>query len=79
MLRIFLKRLLLNSSNGLAVAGVPLDLGNGRSLLVFAKLHCILSDGDGLRMGFNWFGGSGLKPCIKHFNVFKEARCDVRR
>ena len=30
----------------------------------------MLSDGDGLRMAFDWKGASGLKPCFVHWNVF---------
>jgi len=75
MLRLFIKRLLFDRNNGFAVAGVPLDLRGERPVIVFAKLHCILADGAGLQAAFNWRGSSGLEPCLRHFNVFKKARC----
>jgi hypothetical protein len=40
--------------------------------LLFARLTNLLSDGDGLRMAFDWKGASSLKPCFKHYNVFKK-------
>ena len=71
MLNAYLKNHLFGPF-GIASAGCPLDLGHGRELVLFAKLHCILSDGDGLRLGFDWRGSSSLKPCLKHFNVSKK-------
>jgi hypothetical protein len=69
-LREYLLLQLLGSS-GLATSGVPLVL-DGEVLLVFAKLKNILSDGDGLRMAFDWRGHGSLKPCFKHINVFRK-------
>ena len=69
MLRIVLDMLLLGPC-GLQVAGIPLPIG-GQHQLLFARLTNLLSDGDGLRMALDWKGASGLKPCFKHWNVFK--------
>ncbi len=69
MLRLFLERLMVGPE-GLSTAGFPLTV-EGRSLLVFGKLANILADGDGLRQALDWRGASGLKPCFKHYNVFK--------
>jgi len=71
MLRVFLKRLLFGAT-GLATAGVPLELGQGRTMLLDANLHCILADGEGLKIGFGWKGHASLKPGLKHVNVFKK-------
>ena len=61
----------LLSDQGLYTAGVPLML-NGELFLLFANLKILLSDGDGLRMALQWKGASGLKPCARHFNVYKK-------
>jgi len=60
-----------SSTIGLATSGLQLDLEDG-PVLVFSCLSNLLSDGDGLRMVFDWKGASGLKPCLKHYNVFKK-------
>ena len=72
MLRLFLERLLVGPC-GFATVGVPL-LIDGEHRLVFARLTNLLSDGDGHRQALGWKGASGLKPCFKHFNVFKKDR-----
>jgi hypothetical protein len=73
MLAVYLKRQLLGPS-GLVNAGVPLMLhgDEGQPTLMFAKLEALLSDGQGLAMAFNWKGHGSLKPCFKHYNVFKK-------
>lgn len=73
LLRLFLENLLLGPE-GLATAGIPVTVG-GRSRLIFAALKNVLADGDGLRQALSWRGAAGLKPCFKHFNVYKKARC----
>ena len=45
----------------------------GRPFTIYAKLHNIVSDGDGLRMAYCWKGASGLKPCLRHWNVLKKS------
>ena len=40
--------------------------------MLYGKLASLLSDGDGLRMGLDWKGATSLKPCIKHFNVWRK-------
>lgn len=71
LLRLYLRRQLFGPS-GLAGAGLPLELADGTVVPLFAKLHAVLADGDGLRIGFDWRGHSSLKPCLRHFNVFKK-------
>ena len=74
MLRAFLERLLLGPA-GLASVGLPAPVG-GEMRMLFAKLTNLLTDGDGHRQALDWKGASSLKPCFKHFNVFKkESRC----
>jgi len=73
VLRLILEHMLA-SSIALGTSGLQLELSQGPTLL-FACLSNMLSDGDGLRMAFEWKGASGLKPCIKHYNVFKK---DIR-
>lgn len=70
VLRVFLRRLLFGR-HGLASAGLPLTLDNG-DFLLRARLSNILSDGEGLKYALDWKGQSGLKPCVKHHNVFKK-------
>ncbi len=70
MLRLFVERILYGPS-GMSTVGVPLLIG-GQERLLFAKLTNLLSDGDGHRMGWDWRGAASLKPCWKHFNVFKK-------
>ena len=69
-LRRFLHRLLLGPQ-GFLTAGFPLVV-EGRPVLLFAKLHALLSDGEGLAKGLDWKGHASLKPCLRHFNVFKK-------
>ncbi len=73
MFSIFLRRQLLGP-DGLATAGIPLVLGDdpNEPTLLFARLTNVLADGEGVKHGFDLKGSSGLKPCFKHFNVFKK-------
>ena len=71
LLKLYLQRQLLGPG-GLATARVPVVLLHGSIVLIFAKLANLLSDGDGHRIAFDWKGHASLKPCFKHFNVFKK-------
>ena len=70
VLHAFLQRLLWGP-HGLATAGLPLLLG-GEVYVLKAKLACVLSDGEGLKVAFDWKGSSSMKPCLVHYNVFKK-------
>ena len=70
MLALFLRRLFL-SALGLATAGVPVTI-NGVIAVIFARLHVLISDGDGLRLAFCWRGAGSIKPCLRHFNVLSK-------
>ena len=52
------------------VAGIPMMV-NSEHTVIFAKLRCLLSDGDGLRMALQWNGASGIKPCFWLWSVVK--------
>ena len=56
---------------GLQDVGVLIQ-SEGRSMLLYAKLGIIISDGDGLRKALNWRGASSLRPCFRHDNVIKK-------
>jgi hypothetical protein len=68
-LRVLLRRL-FDGPLGLRTSGVPI-LVNGQRQLLYARLSCVLSDGDGLRAALDLKGSSGLLPCIKCKNVLK--------
>lgn len=70
VLRQFLLRI-LTGPTGLCTAGVPLNI-NGRTVMLYARLTNILSDGEGHKKAFDWRGFAGLKPCFKHWNVWKK-------
>jgi len=61
----------LLGAQGLRTAGVML-LINGAPLLVYANVQSILPDYDGIRIGWDWKGASGLRPCLRCANVFKK-------
>ena len=71
LLRRFVERQLL-AADGLATTGCPVTIA-GQHVPIFARLTNLLSDGDGLRQALDWRGASSLKPCFKHYNVFKKA------
>ena len=64
-------RIQLLGEEGITTAGVPLII-HGEPMMLFARLKHVLSDGDGLRMAFDWKGASGLKPCFLCWNVFSK-------
>ena len=66
-----LLKLLLCSPSGMQTVGMPLRL-RGQFVTIFARVGCLLSDGDGLRMALQWLGSSSLKPCFRHWNVLKK-------
>lgn len=70
MLREFL-HLQLASAQGLQTSGVALDL-QGVPCLLYARLTHLLTDGDGFKQALQWKGASGIKPCMRHPNVFKK-------
>ena len=52
------------------VAGIPIVV-NSQPTMIFAKLTCLLSDGDGVRQAMQWGGASSNKPCFRHWNVVR--------
>ena len=70
MLRDLLK-LTLCSPTGIQTVGLPLEL-RGALVTIYAKVGCLLSDADGLRMALQWMGAGSLHPCFRHWNVLKK-------
>ena len=70
VLQVFLRRLLFGP-HGLATVGLAL-LIEGRSYTMKARISCLLSDGEGIKVAFDWRGGSSMHPCVKHWNVLKK-------
>jgi hypothetical protein len=70
MLAEFLK-LQLTGDSGLATVGLALSL-RGQARLLFATVHAILADGEGLQKAFDWKGAGSLKPCLRHWNVLSK-------
>ena len=68
MFRRFLRHMLLGSSS-FTLAGVPIPLPGGRTVLLFAKLARILADGEGLAIFYEWRGAGSIRCCLRHFNV----------
>ena len=66
----FLERFCFGPTGFLA-AGVPISL-DGNTFLLYATLHVLMSDGDGLRKAFAWRGASSMRPCFKHDNCLKK-------
>lgn len=69
-LRAFL-RIQMLSAGGLATGGVPLCIG-GNTIMLYARVANLLSDGDGLRSALDWKGHASMKPCFRHCNIFKK-------
>ena len=67
MLKDFLRHMLLGP-HGFSTVGVPITNG-GNTVMIWAVLGNLLSDGDGLRVSLDWKGAGGLKPCFVHHNV----------
>jgi len=70
VLREYLK-LHLTEPSGIKTAGLPLTL-HGKLVTIYANVKVLLSDGDGLRIAFQWMGQGCLKPCLRHWNVMKK-------
>ena len=64
-----LEHILLGPS-GLTTAGIAMTVA-GQDVCLRGRLHAILSDGDGLKCGFDWKGATSLKPCLLHWNLWK--------
>ena len=77
MMRVFSERFAVGTT-GFSNVGVPVRI-RGEQRLLFARITNLLSDGDGLRMCWDWKGASSLKPCFKHYNVFKKGSDLARR
>jgi hypothetical protein len=70
MLAVVLRRVLLGPV-GLTTAGWALDLPSGPAI-IFGRLSNLLSDGDGVRLAYDWRGQGSMKPCFRHWNVLRK-------
>ena len=70
MLRAFL-RLQLLGTDGLCTVGLPLSIMNVPHLL-YDRVGCLLSDGDGIRQALQWLGAAAVKLCFRQWDVMKE-------
>ncbi len=77
LLRVFPEHILLGPE-GLPTAGILATI-DGRSRRIFARLKNALADGVGLRQALLWRGAGGLKPCVRHANIYKKAWCAAGR
>jgi len=74
-LRLFLRHFLMGNP-GLMTSGIAIRVG-GENIFVHAKLAAILADGDGHAKAFDWKGATSLKPCLRHYNVYKKVRLQI--
>ncbi len=61
----------LLGADGIQTAGLALTI-DGEHHVIFARLHNLLTDGDGHRVSLDWKGQGSTKPCIKHPNVLRK-------
>ena len=60
-----LLKLTLMGVTGMQRVGIPLKIQDAH-VVIYCKVGCLLSDGDGLRMALQWMGASSLHPCFRH-------------
>jgi hypothetical protein len=68
--RLFL-RLMLMGHHGLSTSGVVVNV-KGEDVLLYGRLCAMLGDGEGHAKSFDWKGASSMKPCLRHFNVYRK-------
>ena len=56
---------------GFLTAGAAITL-DGETFVLYATIHILISDGDGLKKAFAWRGASSMRPCFKHDNVLRK-------
>ena len=70
-----LLRLMFTGALSMSRVGIPLVL-NGHPLLLFAKMHAMVTDLDALRISIEWRGAGSIRPCSFCANVWKlGSRC----
>ena len=55
----------------MATAGVAVMI-RGEPLTTSGQLSCIHAEYDGVRIGWDWKGANGMRPCLRCCNVFKK-------
>ena len=58
------------------ISGVAVEI-RGRVRVIYAKLHHMVTDGDGFRMAMCWMGANGVRCCLMHNNVVKKGHHSV--
>ena len=66
--RIILEHMFLSPTNGFQTVGATLTF-RGRSVSLRASLICVLSDGDGIKLLYEWKGASGIRNCLCCANI----------
>ena len=68
VLRDLLKMTLMGVT-GMQRVGIALQIQDAYAV-IYGKVGCLLSDGDGLRMALQWMGASSLHPCFRHIGSY---------
>ena len=58
-------------ATGMQRVGIPLTIQDAYAV-IYGKVGCLLSDGDGLRIALQWMGAGSLHPCFRHWILFIE-------
>ena len=66
-----LLRMVLAGPSGLQTVGAPITV-KGQAVAIFAKLVCLLGDGEGVKLALQWNGASSIRPCFRHWNLVKK-------
>ena len=68
-----LLKLTLVGATGMQRVGIPVLIQDAHAI-IYCKVGCLLSDGDGLRMALQWMGASSLHPCFRRWLLFIDLR-----
>ena len=60
------------SGHDLSLSGAALDLPNGQSIRLFARLSCVLGDESALHSLWQCKGSGGVRPCVQCFNIINK-------
>ena len=71
-----LLKLTLVGATGMQRAGIPVLIQDAHAI-IYCKVGCLLSDGDGLRMALQWMGASNLHPCFRRWLLFIDLRFQI--
>lgn len=77
LLAVFLHHL-LKGPLGISTVGVPVELDQG-TVLIYANLGALLTDGEGWQVCYDWRGHASLKPCFKHPNCYRKVEIWIQQ